>query len=165
MFAWGAQNVLARGFYATRSTLIPAIVGTILTFASLPLYWLLVRRWHHLGLAASSSIAMMVYSVVLFYLLNRRTHNRAGAAMTLFFVKVCAASALTAWICHRLELILEPHIAWRSFTGAFLLLATVTSAGALLLVMLGKLLRIRELDAQLARLWLIATGNRQRTAS
>jgi len=41
-----------------------------------------------------------------------------------------------------LELVLEPHIAWRSFTGAFLLLVVVTAAGTLLLVVLGKLLRI-----------------------
>ena len=40
-FAWGAQNILARGFYATRNTWIPAIVGTVLTFASLPVYWVL----------------------------------------------------------------------------------------------------------------------------
>jgi hypothetical protein len=41
------------------------------------------------------------------------------------------------------------------------LLAIVTSAGALLLILLGKLLRIRELDEQIARLWLLASGNRQ----
>ncbi len=51
MFGWGAQYILARGFYATRNTLVPAIVGTVLTFANLPVYWLLVRRYQHLGLA------------------------------------------------------------------------------------------------------------------
>jgi putative peptidoglycan lipid II flippase len=165
MFAWGAQNILARGFYATRSTLAPAIVGTVLTFASLPLYWLLARRWQHLGLALASSLAMMVYSVVLFFLLNRRTHNRSGSAMVLFFGKVCAASAAVAWICHQLQLILEPHIAWHRFAGALLLLVMVTSAGVVLLIALGKLLRIRELDEQVARLWALASGSRPGTAA
>ena len=36
MFAWGAQNILARGFYATRNTLVPAIVGTVVTALTLP---------------------------------------------------------------------------------------------------------------------------------
>ena len=36
MFAWGAQYILARGFYATRNTWVPAVVGTILTFVNLP---------------------------------------------------------------------------------------------------------------------------------
>lgn len=85
--------------------------------------------------------------------------------MTLFFAKVCAASALTALVCHKLELLLEPHIAWKTFTGAFLLLVVVTAAGVLLLVALGKLLRIRELETQITRLWVIATNFRARATA
>ena len=81
MFGWGAQYILARGFYATRNTLVPAIVGTVLTFANLPVYWLLVRRYQHLGLAMASSLGITVYTVILFFLLNRRTHNRAGRGL------------------------------------------------------------------------------------
>ena len=36
-------------------------------------------------------------------------------------------------------------------------------AMAQLVLLLGKLLRIRELDAQIERLWLLASGNRTRT--
>jgi putative peptidoglycan lipid II flippase len=160
MFAWGAQNILARGFYATRNTWTPAIVGTAVTIASLPVYWLLVRRAQHLGLAMASSIAIVLYTVVLFVLLNRRTHNRQAGSLTLFFLKVSAASALTGWACYRLRLILEPHFAWQRFTGALLLLVIVTAAGVLLLLLLGKLLRIREMDEQIARLWRLASGQR-----
>ena len=103
---------------------------------------------------------MIAYSVVLFFLLNRRTHNRSGGAMSLFFAKVCAASAMAAWACHRLELMLEPHIMWRSFSGAFLMLVAVTGVGVLLLVALGKLLRIRELESQIERLWVLAANFR-----
>ena len=165
MFAWGAQNILARGFYATQSTIMPAIVGTVLTFAALPLYWLLARRWQHLGLAAASSLAMIVYSLVLFFLLNRRTHNRSSGEMTVFFMKVCAASVVAAWVCHRLALLLEPHIAWHRFSGAFVLLTLVSSAGVLLLVLLGKILRIREIERQITRLWSLATNNRPKAAA
>ena len=107
LFAWGAQYILARGFYATRNTWIPAIVGTVVTFVSVPMYWLLVRRAQHLGLAMASSLGMTAYTVTLFVLLNRRTHNRHAAGMVLFFVKVCAASAAVAWACHRLEMFLS----------------------------------------------------------
>jgi putative peptidoglycan lipid II flippase len=165
MFAWGAQYILARGFYATRNTMVPAIAGTVLTFFNLPMYWLLVRHSQHLGLALASSLGITVYTVVLFFLLNRRVKNREAGAMMLFFLKVCGASAAVAFTCRQLQTLLQPHLDWHRFTGAFLLLAMVTSAGALLLVLLGKLLRIRELDEQIARLWLIATGNRQRAAS
>jgi putative peptidoglycan lipid II flippase len=161
MFAWGAQYILARGFYATRNTWIPAIVGTILTFLNLPMYWLLVRRSQHLGLALASSLGITVYTVVLFFLLNRRLKNPEAGAITLFFLKVCGASAAVALACRQLQGLLEPYFAWHRLTGAFLLLVIVTSAGILLLILLGKLLRIRELDEQIARLWLLASGNRQ----
>jgi len=161
MFAWGAQYILARGFYATRNTWVPAVVGTILTFANLPMYWLLVRRYQHLGLAMASSLGITLYTIALFFLLNRRVKNPDASAISLFFLKVCGASAAVAFACRQLQGFLEPHFAWHRLTGAFLLLAIVTSAGALLLILLGKLLRIRELDEQIARLWLLASGNRQ----
>lgn len=163
LFAWGAQYILARGFYATRNTWIPAIVGTIVTFASLPMYWIFVRHAQHLGLAMASSLGMSVYTLVLFLLLNRRTHNRHVGAMMLFFLKVCAAAAAVAWASHRLEIVLEPYFAWHRFFGALLLLSVVTTTGIVLLLLLGKLLRIRELEDQVARLWLLAAGSRSKS--
>lgn len=163
LFGWGAQYILARGFYATRNTLIPAIVGTALTFANLPVYWLLVRRAQHLGLAIASSIGITVYTVVIFLLLARRTHNREEGALVAFFFKICAASALVAAVCYKLRQLLEPHLAWHTLPGALSLLVVVTTAGILLMVIIGKLLGIRELDEQLARLWLLAPWRRSKT--
>ena len=85
MFAWGAQNILARGFYSTRNTMTPAIVGTLFTVVNLPLYWWLVRREGHLGSALASSLGIIFYTVVLYVLLNRRTANKQAWATVLFF--------------------------------------------------------------------------------
>jgi len=163
LFGWGAQYILARGFYATRNTWIPAVVGTALTFANLPVYWLLVRQARHLGLAMASSIGITVYTIVIFALLGRRTHNREEGALVRFFLKVCAASAVVGALCHELRQVLEPHLAWHTLPGALSMLVMVTAAGILLLVMIGKLLRIRELDEQLARLWTLASWRRSKT--
>jgi putative peptidoglycan lipid II flippase len=160
MFAWGAQNILARGFYATQNTWTPAIVGTLVTLASLPLYSLLMKRAQHLGLALASSLGLVAYTIVLFVLLNRRTHNRGTSQLLLFFVKVTAASAAVGWACYRLRLALEPHFAWRSFTGDLLLLVVVTGAGVAMLLLFAKLLRIREMERQVERLWRLASGAR-----
>jgi putative peptidoglycan lipid II flippase len=162
MFAWGAQNILARGFYATQNTWMPAVIGSIVTVASIPVYSLLMKRAQHLGLAMASSLGLVAYTVVLFLLLNRRTHNRDAGAMTLFFGKVCAGSIVTGWACYRLRLALEPHIAWQRFSGALLLLSIVSTAGVALLLVLAKILRIREMDEQIARLWRLASGVRAR---
>jgi putative peptidoglycan lipid II flippase len=165
MFAWGAQNILARGFYATQVTWLPAIVGTIVTIVSLPIYSLLMRRFQHLGLALASSIGLVAYTIVLFLLLNRRTQNKGAGALTLFFVKVAGASALTGWICYELRLALETRIPWHRFSGVLVLLTVDSTIGILILVLLAKLMRIREMDDQIARLWKLAVGGVARLAA
>jgi len=152
MFAWGAQNILARGFYAARDTLTPAIVGTLLTFLNLPVYWLLVRRYQHLGLALASSAGIIVYTLLLFGLLNRRTHNPESASLAWFFVKVTAASAIAAGLCYRLTQTLHFRIGWEAPVRALIVLAIVSSVGFVVTGLLAKLFRVNEIDAYLAKL-------------
>src|SRR5579863_4358982 len=91
MFAWSAQYILARGFYATRDTLTPAVVGTVMTAMIIPLYWWLFRHWAHFGLALASSPGIVAYAVVLVVLFNWRTQNKEEGSLVLFFSKVTAA--------------------------------------------------------------------------
>lgn len=152
MFAWGAQNILARGFYAAQDTLTPAWTGTALTFLNLPVYWLLARRFEHLGLALASSCGIIAYTVVLYILLNRRIPNPEAAGLLVFFSKVSVASILAAGAAFELAQWLEARIAWRSTRGALLVLVIVSFAGFLLTVILAKLLRAREVDRYLRKL-------------
>jgi putative peptidoglycan lipid II flippase len=152
MFAWGAQNILARGFYAARDTLTPAIVGTALTFLNLPLYWVLVRHYQHLGLALASSVGIIVYTVLLFGLLNRRTHNVESAEMIRFFVKVTAASAIAAGLCFKLTQMLQSRLGWQTTLRALGVLVIVSAVGFVLTGALAKLFRVRDLDSYLAKL-------------
>jgi putative peptidoglycan lipid II flippase len=152
MFAWGAQNILARGFYAARDTLTPAIVGTALTFLNLPIYWLLNRRYQHLGLALASSIGIIAYTLLLFALLNRRTKNREAAEMIRFFLKVTAASVIAAVVCFKLAQLLHTRFGWQTTFHALAVLAVVSSVGLIITAVLAKLFRVRELDSYLARL-------------
>ena len=151
MFAWGAQYILARGFYATRDTITPAVVGTVMTALNLPLYWYLVHRAQHLGLALASSLGIIAYTIVLFVLLNRRTNNREQGALVVFFLKVTAASAAAGYVCFRLAHRLEHLIAWRRTLGSLEVLIVVSVAGILMVGLLMKLLRVRELDRYLRR--------------
>jgi putative peptidoglycan lipid II flippase len=151
MFAWGAQNILARGFYAARDTLTPAIVGTALTFLNLPVYWLLAHRLQHLGLALASSIGIVVYTVVLFVLLNRRTHNPGASGLTVFFFKMSLASAVAALASFKLTQWLVNQIGWRTTHQAFLVLVAASAVGFLVTGILAKLLCAREIDPYLRR--------------
>jgi putative peptidoglycan lipid II flippase len=149
MFAWGAQNILARGFYATHNTITPAVVGTVLTGLNIPIYWLLVRRDAHIGLAMASTIGITVYMVVLFVLLARRTHDADAWGLVWFLAKVTASSAIAAFACNWVAERLNEHIPWRTTHGAFVDLCVAAATGVLLMILFAKIFRVREVDEYL----------------
>src|SRR5580693_8439698 len=153
MFAWGAQYILARGFYATRDTITPAVVGTVMTAINIPVYWWLAHHMQYVGLALASSFGIVAYTVVLFILLNRRTNNSEESSLVVFFLKMTGASVVAGIACYRLTLLLESHLPWQKIWGALVLLVIVTSAGILLLGVLLKILRVPELDHYLRKAW------------
>jgi putative peptidoglycan lipid II flippase len=157
MFAWGAQNIFARGFYSTRDTITPAVVGTLTTVLSLPLYWVLVKRLDYIGLALASTLGIIAYTVVLFVLLNRRTKNLESMSVFAFFLKISAASCVVGFICYKLTAYLENFIPWQKLGGAVLLLTLVSSVGILLLIATLKILRVPEIDIYLRRAYSLAT--------
>lgn len=151
MFAWGAQNLIARGFYCTRDTWTPAIVGTVFTFLDVPLYWWLVRQAQHLGLALASSSGIIVFTIVLFILLVRRTHNHQLGDLMRFLLKVSVASILSGIAVYELAKWLSRSIAWQKTLGSFEILLMASTAGLVIILGLLKLFRTSELDSYLAR--------------
>ncbi len=76
---WAAQTLISRGFYALGSTWLPTIVGTIIAFLMAPLYVVLRHQWGAIGLAIASSIAIVVYVLLLGWLQHRRFEREAAA--------------------------------------------------------------------------------------
>jgi putative peptidoglycan lipid II flippase len=68
---WSAQAIYARAYYAAGNTLTPMIAGTLITFASLPIYWSLHRSFGPAGLAIASDIGILIQTVTLAILLDR----------------------------------------------------------------------------------------------
>ena len=163
MFAWGAQYNLARGFYATRDTITPAVVGTAMTLLNLPLYWWLVKRSQHVGLALASSLGIIAYTIVLFVLLNRRTKNHDEAALAVFFVKVTAASLVSGYACYRMVGWLETRMRWQAPLGTLALLTIASTIGVIVLGVSLKVLRVAELESYLQRALVLAGRSRVRT--
>jgi putative peptidoglycan lipid II flippase len=152
MFAWALQNILARAFYATRDTITPAVVGTGITFLSLPVYWWLVRHVQHLGLALASSLGIIAYTVILFLLWNRRIGNPEARGLLIFSLKIALASTLAGVACFKLNNWLGSLLGWQTTHQALLVLVIVSSVGLALMALLAKLLRVQEFEEYLQRL-------------
>lgn len=69
---WSAQALYARAFYAVGNTLTPMVAATIVTAASLPVYWFMFKRLNVTGLALASDIGIGGNTLVLALLLHRR---------------------------------------------------------------------------------------------
>jgi putative peptidoglycan lipid II flippase len=69
---WAAQAIYARAFYAASDTLTPMVASTIVTVASLPIYWSLFHAYAAPGLAIASDLGILLQTVTLAVLLQRK---------------------------------------------------------------------------------------------
>ena len=69
---WAVQGIYARGFYAAGNTITPATVGWSVTLVSIPIYRALNHAAGLTGLAIASDIGIIIQTVTLIVLLNRK---------------------------------------------------------------------------------------------
>ena len=91
-FAFAAQTVVVRGYYATQNTIFPAVYGTISVLASIPLYYLGLTQMGITGVALAMSLSAAFQVILLFVLWNRRSGNRGAGAVYRFFAGAAAGS-------------------------------------------------------------------------
>ena len=115
---WAVQGIYARAFYAASDTMTPAITGTVITVASVPIYWLLFRIHGLQGLAIASDLGIFIQTASLAILLHRKrlvsfTHiefAELGRAVVAAIISFIAAYALIhhlpAVTTHRGDLLL-----------------------------------------------------------
>jgi putative peptidoglycan lipid II flippase len=104
LFAWSAQAIYARAFYAAGITWLPMLASTIILFIAFPLYGLGYRMWGAAGLALSSDAGILLQAVVLAVLLHKR-HMVSLASLDYAEMGRCLAAAVAggaaAWIAAR----------------------------------------------------------------
>lgn len=67
---WILHILLSRGFYATQTTWMPSLWGTITTILFIPVYVILSQKWGVVGLAIAGSLGIAFYVVSLGLLLG-----------------------------------------------------------------------------------------------
>ena len=97
---WAGQAIVCRAFYALQEVLVPVLAGTAVTLIFIPMNWLLMKPLDHGGLALATSIAVVLYMMVLLEFLRRRLGGINGSLIVKSFTKVLIASGvmgLVAW--------------------------------------------------------------------
>ena len=72
LFAWSAQAIYARAFYAAGITWLPMLASTIILLVAFPLYGLGYKMWGAGGLALASDAGILLQAVTLAVLLHQQ---------------------------------------------------------------------------------------------
>jgi putative peptidoglycan lipid II flippase len=93
---WSAQALYARAFYAAGDTVTPMIASTIIVVASLPIYSAMFHRFDVPGLAMASDIGILMHTVALAWLLNRKKLVPLGGIPWLELLKALGTAIFAA---------------------------------------------------------------------
>lgn len=94
---WGFQQVLGRAYYARQDTLTPAIIGTVTTLISIPIYYLITLRLQVVGVALASSISVGLYTGFLSLWWRHRFGKAAFLGLGRDFLKVAVLSLIAGF--------------------------------------------------------------------
>ncbi len=145
-FAFSAQTIVSRGYYALQNTLFPAIFSTLCVGASLPLIYGSMKILGVNGVALGLSLTAIFSSFLLFECWNRKTQNHGKAEVYVFFGKLLLVSLLLGALLQPVYWGLRTLLPPATFGGSFLLCTLVGLVFAFLLPLIGLALRIREIQ-------------------
>jgi putative peptidoglycan lipid II flippase len=149
--AFAAQTVVNRGFYARQNTLLPAVYGTLAALGAVPIYLAGLKLMGVAGVALAVSLAAVLQVLVLYAVWNRRSGNTGAPAVYGLYLRVAALSLPLGLILEALRRRL-PFAGASSPVGQAATVILIGGAAMLLLLALGRLFRIRELQQALQRL-------------
>jgi len=142
---FAASSVVVRGYFATRNTLFPAVFGTVVVLASLPLYPLGIILMGVEGVALAISFSGIVQVAVLFVLWNRRSRNAGQGEVIRFYLKTVLLSLVLAPLLMAVRGLALQALDASGPTGSLAIAVLVGTAFAGLMLAAGYGLKIGEL--------------------
>ncbi|MGL4722311.1 MAG: murein biosynthesis integral membrane protein MurJ [Desulfovibrionaceae bacterium] len=119
---WAIQQLLSRAFYAYKNTLLPTIIGTIISIIIIPVYIYLGEHYSAQGIALASTIGIIIYSFFLLFAWKRKYAITAidGLYKRMFLVQIeCLPSIILTIIAISFLENLFPSESLFSITTAF----------------------------------------------
>ncbi|MCP4668232.1 MAG: murein biosynthesis integral membrane protein MurJ [Deltaproteobacteria bacterium] len=151
-FAFAAQSVVVRGFYASQNTIFPAAFGTIAVIVSIPLYWYGMRTMGAKGVGLAISISAIFQATLLYMLWNRRSNNKGSRSVYLFFAKIIFLSIPIGIFLEWFRGNVLHAIDASTFTGCLVIAAITGALFMALFISAGYFLRIKEIFEGMNRL-------------
>jgi putative peptidoglycan lipid II flippase len=145
-FAFAANTIVPRAYYATQDTLFPAIYATIAVILSIPLYLAGLNFLGARGIALAVSLSAIFQVYLLYALWNKRTKNKGSRAVYVTYLKMFFLSALLGIFMTGFKLKVLGAIDSATFSGSLgvAVITGVVFVGVLFLG--GYIFRIKEIS-------------------
>ena len=131
-FAFAANTIVPRAYYATQDTLFPAIYGTLAVLLSVPLYLVGLNLMGAGGVALAASLSAILQVAALYAFWNRRSHND-GWPVYSFYLKMTAFSVPLGLVLVKFRAILTNFIDSSTLIGSFSVCMIIATLFALIL--------------------------------
>ena len=144
-FAFSAQTVVVRGYYAMQDTLFPAIFGTAAVLLSIPVYLLGIKWLGSAGVPLGVSLSSILQVTLLYALWNRRSKNQDSRNVYRLMGKMVLLSVFLWAALEGFRRIILSGVDQWTFQGAVFTSLALGLLFFILLYLVGKMLRIEEI--------------------
>jgi putative peptidoglycan lipid II flippase len=149
-FAFAANTIVPRAYYAMQDTLFPAIYGTVAVLLSLPLYLLGLNMMGARGVALAASLSAILQVLMLYVLWNRKNKNE-GRAVYLFYLKMMVFSAPLGFVLTWLKSTALGAIDASTFFGSLTVCMIIGAVFVVIMLATGYFFKIHEVTDLVAR--------------
>ncbi len=152
-FAFAAQTVVVRGYYAVQNTLFPAIYSTIGVLISIPFYILGMKLMGARGVALAISVSAMFQVTLLYTLWNRRSNNSESRDVYRGYVKMILLTLPIGIFLDGIRRVLTLWLPAKGLSANLLICCIIGLFFPALLISAGYLFKIREITGTFRRLF------------
>ncbi len=145
-FAFSAQTIVARGYYALQNTLFPAVFSTLCVLASLPMIYGFMKFLGIKGVALGLSLSLTLSSLLLFECWNRKNQNTGKKEVYTFFLKLIPASLLLGGLLQVILVELRQIFDPATLGGNLINCIIIGVIFSIFLPLIGLILRIKEIS-------------------
>jgi putative peptidoglycan lipid II flippase len=145
-FAFSAQTIVVRGYYATQNTLFPSLFGTVAVLLSIPFFLLGMKHFGGVGISTAISLSATFQVIFLYALWNRKTGNTESSQVYAFVSRILVLGIVLGIISEVFLKTVFSGIQRGTFGGSLLIciLESVLFIGLLLCA--GRVLGITEIQ-------------------
>lgn len=144
-FAFAAQNIVSRGYYAIQNTVFPAIFTSLCVIISFPFIFLLMKTFGPRGVALGLSISVIIQAFVLFECWNKKSLNSEKKQVYLFFLKMIPISLTIGGILFISAFTLRNFIDQATFSGSLTITGIVGIEFLFLFYLTGIVFKVPEI--------------------